>query len=211
MTKTGPKWQCVVCKTSSKYWDRIVGSMCKGSVAKEWAIKAQELAASGSALGCGHNFLLSGNVVWCATCGAFTDDGSVKALSRPCSGTHRRVDRKWDASRNYPRRRMVRQLHMLRDGRHPTTGAPLPPPVSIDPGEDLPAGLAELYRSSQAGRLSAATEQDLNPRMQALLERVRKCQREREEAARSVRRRIGVKSHPSACFDYERHTGVCTD
>ena len=101
LARNGPKWQCVVCKTSSKHWDRVAGKMCSGSVAKKWALKARELAASGSALGGGHTFLLSGCVVWCAECGAFTDDGSVKALAKPCSGGHSQAGRRvWDKSRN---------------------------------------------------------------------------------------------------------------
>ena len=34
--------------------------------------------------------------------------------------------------------------------------------------------MAEQYRASEAGRIYAATEQDLNPRMKLMLERVRK-------------------------------------
>ena len=209
LVKGGPKWQCMVCKASSKYWDRIAAGQCKGSVAKKWAVKAQDLAMAGATLGGGHTFLLSGSVIWCAACGAFTDDGSVKALAKPCSGEHRRAHHKWDESRNYPRRRMLRQLLKLRAGLHPTRGTLLPPPVNIDPAEDLPAGMAEQYRASEAGRLYAATEQDLNPRMQSMLERVRKRDRERNVAARVVRRQIGVTSHPSVCIGYELPTGVC--
>ena len=53
------KWQCTVCKMSSRYWSRIAGGQCKGSVAKKWAVKAQELAVAKAQLGCGHDFLLS--------------------------------------------------------------------------------------------------------------------------------------------------------
>ena len=55
---------------------------------------------------------------------------------------------------------------------HPTSKKLLPPPVNTDPMEDLPAGLAEQYRASEVGRLHAATEQDLNPKMKLMLERV---------------------------------------
>ena len=98
---------------------------------------------------------------------------------------------------------MRRQLDMLSEGRHPTTGASLPPPVGIDPSEDMPYGLTERYRASETGRLYAATEQELNPRMRLMLERVRKRERDRIEAARCVRRRIRAKSHPSVCVGYE--------
>ena len=79
----------------------------------------------------------------------------------------------------------------------------LPPPVHIDPMEDLPADMAELYRASEVGRFYAATEQDLNPRMKLMLERVRKRAAERSSAERSVRRRIVVKSKPENCQGYE--------
>ena len=162
------------------------------------AARARELAVAGTVLGSGHEFLMFGNVVWCSTCGAFTDDGSVKAVVKPCSGPHRAADRRWDKSRNYSRRRLVQQLHWLREGVHPTSRKMLPPPTRIDPMEELPAGMAEQYRASDAGRVYVATEQGLNPRMQAMLERVRKRERERSAAARPGRSRIGVKSHPSA-------------
>ena len=131
----------------------------------------------------------------------------MKALARPCSGAHRQAVRRWDKSRNYPRRRMFRQLFRLKAGQHPFTGMMLPPPVSIDPLEDVPAGMVQQYRASEAGRLYAATEQDLNPRMQLMLERVRKRERERIANARVVRRRIVVKSSPLACPGYEPPTG----
>ena len=102
----------------------------------------------------------------------------------------------------------MRQLLSLRAGLHPTSQAPLPPPVSIDPLEEVPAGLVQLYRASDAGRLNAATMQDLNPRMQAMLERVRKRERERLPATRQVRRRISVKSRPSECPGYAVPVGT---
>ena len=95
----------------------------------------------------------------------------------------------------------------LKAGPHPFTSMMLPPPVSIDPEEDVPAGMVQPYRASEAGRVYAATEQDLNPRMQLLLERVRKRERERTDSARVVRRRIAVKSSPLACPGYEPPTG----
>ena len=67
--------------------------------------------------------------------------------------------RKWDKSRNYVRRRLLQQLNLLKSGLHPTSKKMLPPPVHIDPMEDLPAGMAELYRASEAGWFYAATEQ----------------------------------------------------
>ena len=201
--KEGQKWQCKVCKMSSRHWARIAGGQCKGSVAKKWAARSRELAAAGTVLRGGHEFLMSGNVVWCSTCGAFTDDGSVKALAKPCGGPHRAADRRWDKSRNYSRRRLVQQLHWLREGVHPTSRKMLPPPTRIDPMEELPAGMAGQYRASDAGRVYAATEQDLNPRMKLMLERVRKRAAERAEATRPVRRRIVVKSEPDDCSGYE--------
>ena len=89
----------------------------------------------------------------------------------------------------------------------PTSQTPLPPPVNIDPLEDVPAGLVQHYRASEAGRLYAATMQDLNPRTQAMLERV--CTRERERISfmRQVKRRISVKSRPSGCPGYDEPVG----
>ena len=57
----------------------------------------------------------------------------------------------------------MRQLHTPRASEHPTHGAMLPPPVSIDPLEDVPAGMLQHYRASEAGRIYAATERDLTP------------------------------------------------
>lgn len=87
LVRDGPKWQCRLCKERSKHWSRLAGQQCKGSVAKKWALNTQEVVSTGAQLVGGRNLFLTGSVIWCSICGAFSD-GSVKSLTRPCSGPH---------------------------------------------------------------------------------------------------------------------------
>jgi hypothetical protein len=63
--------------------------------------------------------MLSGDVVWCSTCGSYAD-GKAVGLAAPCAGP--------PAKNGYGG--MWGQLRKLRNGKHPRSGALLAPPVS---------------------------------------------------------------------------------
>jgi hypothetical protein len=112
-------WRCTVCKCASGQWRTIAPNRCEGSAAVRWAHKAQLLAEHGVAVGGGHSRLLSGDVMWCGTCGCYAD-GKAVGLAAPCAGP--------PAKNGHGG--MWGQLKKLRACKHPRTGAPLPPPVS---------------------------------------------------------------------------------
>ena len=91
---------------------------------------------------------------------------------------------------------------LLRQGQHPRTRAALPPPFSIDTLSSAPDAMISEYRASSVG-VAVAAARPLNPVISAMLDRVRKREREaavEAVAPRMVRRRIGVKSTASAHY-----------
>jgi hypothetical protein len=80
------RWNCSVCKRSSKRWAALAPGQCTGSVAKRLAARVKTIVDAGGSLGTGHSFWLSGTVLWCSTCGAFAEGCGTMALARPCTG-----------------------------------------------------------------------------------------------------------------------------
>jgi hypothetical protein len=109
---TRRNWRCNICKRSAESWRTIAGERCSGSAAVRWATKAQQLAEQGISLGGGHSRMLSGDVLWCGTCGCYAD-GKAVGLAAPCAGP--------PAKNGYGG--MWGQLRKLRSCRHPRTGS----------------------------------------------------------------------------------------
>ena len=184
-------WLCTVCRRTSRSFKRVAAQTCTGSIARKRAVKSKQLIDVGVETGAGHKLLLSGSVLWCYVCGAFSD-GAAKALARACTGGHGS-----HCERAYARRGLLQQLKKLRAGTHPATRLPLPPPVTIDSSLAVPAELLRGYATSSAA-VVMRTEKDLRPVMQAMLARVRKRQADRlASEPQPVRRRISCKSRPS--------------
>ena len=115
-------------------------------------------------------------------------------LARPCPG--RRIVGPRQSANQGGRNGLLQQLRNLKKGLHPKTGMLLPPPVQIDPSLDVPAEMAALYSSQHGRTYGLATPESLSPPLQAMLERVRKRQADKQLEAPSVKRRISVKTTP---------------
>ncbi len=112
-------WRCEQCRRSTASWSAMATKRCSGSAAEKWAKKAEELAVAGCVDGGGHCRQLSGQVIWCARCGAYATD-VAKGLTQPCPGKREG----WKGGGRH------QQLLALRGGRHPRTGEWIGPPVS---------------------------------------------------------------------------------
>ena len=64
--------RCSICRQSSSK-PRFCMSRCKGSAATKWAEAARRMADNGVIDGGGHARMISGEVIWCSTCGAYAD------------------------------------------------------------------------------------------------------------------------------------------
>ena len=82
LVQRGGRWLCLVCKRSAR-WEAIAPRACVESAAKRWARKAELLADTGRPDGGGHTRVLSGEVLWCRTCGAYASTRAV-GLATPC-------------------------------------------------------------------------------------------------------------------------------
>ena len=194
MLSGSKRWNCTLCKRSSKRWALLAAGLCEGSVAKRLAIRVKTIMDSGGGLGTGHSFWLSGEVLWCSTCGAFAEGCGTMALARPCGG-RRKVGSRQSANQG-GRNGLLQQLRNLEKGLHPRTRALLPPPVPIDPHADAPSVMVGMYTSQHGRTYGLATPESLSAQMRAMLERVRKRQAENQPAVRPAKRRISVKSTP---------------
>ena len=78
-------WKCATCKHQSANRSKFESERCQGSAASRWAAKALELVEAGISVGRGHTRVLSGDTLWCLTCGAFADTKAVQ-LTGDCKG-----------------------------------------------------------------------------------------------------------------------------
>ena len=149
-------------------------------------------------MGTGHSFWLSGEVLWCSTCGAFAEGCGTMALARPCGG-RRKVGNRQSANQG-GKNGLLQQLRNLQKGLHPRTRAFLPPPIPMDPHAAVPQEFLDSY-SSQAGRqYLLGNPESLSPALQPMLARIRKREADKRalEEAPVAKRRISVKSSPGA-------------
>ena len=191
------RWNCTLCKRSSKRWALLAAGLCEGSAARRLATRVKAITDSGGGLGTGHCFWLSGEVLWCSTCGAFAEGCGTMALARPCQGK-RKVGSRQSANQG-GRNGLRQQLRNLVKGLHPRTRALLPPPIPMDPNAVTPQAFLDSYSSQSGRRYELATASTISPTLLPLLERVRK--READNLARQLapvakKRRISVKSAP---------------
>jgi hypothetical protein len=149
-------WKCSVCKRCSASWRAIAGEKCRGSAAVRWAEKAQLLAERGISIGGGHSRLLSGDVMWCGTCGCYAD-GKAVGLAAPCAGPPAKLGHGG----------MWGQLRKLRNGRHPRTGVTLPPPVREHGAEQSVAALPVPGLAPAGGRSANLKAQEMRARIRA--------------------------------------------
>ena len=78
-------WCCCVCMRCSTKWGVLAPQRCSGDAATRWAMKAEALAEHGNIDGGGHRRMLSGDIVWCARCGAYASE-RARGLAAPCPG-----------------------------------------------------------------------------------------------------------------------------
>ena len=105
---------CTVCKRSSGRVVRFAAQRCPGSAALRWARLAATQARHGRQLGPGHRRAISGTVVWCTLCGAYAEH-VMRKMADPCQGRTHGTARA--------------RLEALQAGKHPKTGAALPPAI----------------------------------------------------------------------------------
>ena len=194
MLAESKRWNCTLCKRSSKRWAALAAGLCEGSAAKRLATRVKAITDSGGGLGTGHSFWLSGEVLWCSTCGAFAEGCGTMALARPCQGRRKAGSRQ--SANQGGRNGLLQQLRNLEKGLHPRTRRLLPPPVPINPLDEVPPALLDSYSSQQGRTYGLATPETLSTPLQAMLQRVRKRQAENVAAAPVAKRRISVKSSP---------------
>ena len=118
------------------------------------------------------------------------------ALAKPCSG--RRVRGPRQAANQGGRNGLLQQLRNLQRGLYPKTDRLLPPAVPIDQSADVPAEMIANYASQEGRVYQLATPETLSAPLQSMLERVRKRVADRNAELPAAKRRISVKTSPSA-------------
>lgn len=91
LTPCGVKWKCTRCKIK---WPlhRLAGDKCIGSAVDRWAHIVEELKPIGVLGRYGHQRMLSNQLVWCNTCGAYADE-TGRGMARPCIGAPSKAGR----------------------------------------------------------------------------------------------------------------------
>ena len=187
-------WRCTLCRLTSTKWHSFAPARCPGSAASKWADKAVTAADNAQTTGAGHQRMISGDVVWCRTCGCYAD-ALARGLATACRG-------KPDGNNSGGR---VAQLKLLRAGRHPLTREMLPQAIDEEGGcmaydRSVKVG-AEGLEARRIGRMPTSAEQRAYPnaesssyagpsdaaaKMRARLERVRAKQRAAEATAKKL-------------------------
>ena len=114
-------WECTLCRVTSTSWKRFAPARCGGSAAVKWADRAIEAAERGEVAGTAHRRMISGDVIWCRTCGCYADT-RAKGLADACKG--KPVDTSGGGRAG--------QLNYLRTGRHPKTRELMMPAIDED-------------------------------------------------------------------------------
>ena len=140
-------WRCSTCKCTSASRAKLAEQRCSGSAVVKWSQKAASLFESGSVIDPGHLKLLSGDILWCGTCGAYADT-KARGMAGPCKGVPRRGEHYGGA---------WGQLRKLMRGCHPRTGEALPTPTQEDGTPWQPSGVY-ARRDGQAETESLESE-----------------------------------------------------
>ena len=113
-----------MCKRQSASYRKFASQLCEGSAASRWATKAVQLTEVGATVGRGHVQVLSGETLWCLTCGAFADTKAMQLVDT-CKGAP-------SVQQQGHYGGMWGQRLKLMKGIHPRHGAHLPPPIFED-------------------------------------------------------------------------------
>ena len=136
-------WRCTLCRQVSAAWNSFAPARCPGSAAVKWASKAVTAADKEANTGPGHQRVISGDIVWCRSCGCFAD-AMARGLAGPCRGK--------PGSANSGGR--FAQLRRLRSGRHPVSRELLPPAIDEE-GKcmlyDRTVGVTDLQLQAKRG------------------------------------------------------------
>jgi len=117
------RWSCSVCRRSAVHRSTLAVSRCRGSAVKRWAAQAEQLTGLRSNTGAQHELLLTGDVVWCFSCGANACSRAI-ALAKPCAGRAEGFH--------------VQARQRLLLGLHPASRVPLRGDTQAMPGSSLP-------------------------------------------------------------------------
>ena len=117
-------WRCRTCKHQSADLQKFESQRCHGSAASRWAMKAMELVEAGITVGRGHKQALSGDTLWCLTCGAFADTKAV-GLAGVCLGAPTVLKQGHRGGRWGQKQKLMKCIH-------PRFGTSLPPPIFED-------------------------------------------------------------------------------
>lgn len=155
-------WRCTACRVSSAAWSKIAGQRCQGSAVHRWAHQASMWADSGVVQGGGHTRVMSGDVIWCTTCGAYADTKAV-GLSKPCKGPPIRAALSYGGAWG--------QLRKLHRGVHPRTGCTMPPTIDEQGRPFTPTSFTQgIYANTPASRQAAAFAGGMPPTPQPQLQ-----------------------------------------
>jgi hypothetical protein len=138
-------WVCKKCKRKSKTYTNIAPTRCNGSAVVRWEVSARAVAQQGVPDSGGHSRVVSGDILWCSTCGSYAST-VARNLARPCPGRFQ----------GCARGGLAGQLKVLKSGRHPVTLRALPPPVPV-----AKASSPDDYGDPQSDRLEAGVEKPL--------------------------------------------------
>ena len=205
MVESAHGWRCRLCRISSSSWNRLARQRClRAAEAQQAFVRAEGFSEHVRPRAQRHTLWLSDETVWCSTCGQYATE-AVKGLRHSCQ----------------PVKQGTRcNLRLLCSGIHPGTRRPFDaPPVpqhqwqSADelakhalslPDRRRVVELRGCVRASQRGKVSLphlarAPQAVTEPRMAALLERVRARERAGFVVGRAdtvCRRRLRGKQPP---------------
>ena len=143
-------WKCMLCRETSSSWKRFAPARCKGSAVEKWADKAIEAANREEVTGAGHHRMLSGEVIWCRTCGCYAD-ARARGLTEVCKGKPSTAEGGG----------LGGQLSYLRANRHPRTREWLPPPIDeggFNAGANWSYSNLPAYRTQHSVRTASVKQ-----------------------------------------------------
>lgn len=117
LAQSGHCWMCTACRGRSTSWSKLATSKCDGAKSKALTTIAVESGHEEGGGGRKHNFVTSGTVHWCETCGCCAESRTSNRMKDACPGPPPA------AAGNGG---MKQQRMSLRAGIHPVTGLRLP-------------------------------------------------------------------------------------
>ena len=193
LTPCGEKWRCTKCRIRGPL-HRIAGDRCTGSAVDRWAAKIEELKEAGIHSRQGHQRMLTDQLVWCNTCGAYANDRG-QGMARPCAGPPTQVGGgRWQ------------QLYNLRNCRHPKDatqiGEAIPEPWWADGDSHGRAERDEDFKAENCNNVNKA-QSALTP-FERIRQRIAAKQRSSIEASPELPR-----SHEEGQQDHSGSGSPC--